>query len=243
MTAETPRIALITGANKGIGFEIARQFGAQGMTVLIGARDSSRGQAAVERLQAEGATAHVVPIDVTETASITAAARTIEAEWGRLDILVNNAGILLDTVAPSQLDHATFERTYATNVYGVFAVTQAMLPLLRLSKSARIVNMSSGLGSLTWTSDQTHQWSQIILAAYNSSKAAVNALTVQFANELRATSIKVNSADPGYCATDLNGFTGPRSAAQGAQTAVRLATLPADGPTGGFFNDDGLAPW
>ena len=237
------KIALITGANKGIGKEIARQLGAQGMTVLIGARDLGRGEEAATELKAGGADAHPVRLDVTDAASIETAARQIESEYGRLDILVNNAGIALDGGPASALDVDTLRRTYETNVFGVFSVTKAFLPLLRKSEAGRIVNHSSGLGSLTQNSDPDWGFAGVKPLAYNSSKAALNMLTVIFAAELKDTPIKVNAADPGYTATDLNQNSGPRTVEQGATAAVRLATLPADGPTGGYFDEDGVVPW
>ena len=239
----TTGIALITGANKGIGLEIARQLGTQGITVLIGARDEKRGSVAAEKLQAENIDAHAVQLDVTNQQSIDAAAKYIESKFGKLDILVNNAGIAIDNAPPSQLDMEILRRTYETNFFGVFAVTKAMLPLLRKAQAGRIVNMSSGVGSLTQNSDPNYEFASVKMLAYNSSKTALNALTVQFAYELKDTPIKVNSADPGYVATDLNNNTGPRTVQQGASTPVRLATLPADGPTGSFFDDNGVVPW
>ncbi len=239
----TTGIALITGANKGIGLEIARQLGAQGITVLIGARDQKRGSEAAEKLQAENIDAHAVQLDVTNQQSIDAAAKHIESEFGRLDILVNNAGIAIDNAPPSQLDMEILRRTYDTNFFGVFAVTKAMFPLLHKSQAGRIVNISSGLGSLTQNSDPNYEYAQIKYLAYNSSKTALNAMTVQFAHELKDTPIKVNSADPGYVATDINNNNGTRTVQQGASTPVRLATLPADGPTGSFFDDNGVVPW
>ena len=236
------KIALITGANKGIGKEIARQLGAQGMTVLIGARDQERGEAAAADLKANGTDAHAVRLDVTDATSIEAAARQIESEYGRLDVLVNNAGIALDG-GPGGVDVDMLRRTYETNVFGVFAVTKAMTPLLKMSGAGRIVNMSSGLGSLTQNSDPNWMFAGVKPLAYNSSKAALNMLTVIFAAELRDTPIKVNAADPGYTATDLNQNRGTRTVSQGATAAVRLATLPADGPTGGYFDEDGPVPW
>ncbi|HEY9783374.1 MAG TPA: SDR family oxidoreductase [Leptolyngbyaceae cyanobacterium] len=239
----TTGIALITGANKGIGLEIARQLGTQGITVLIGARDEKRGSVAAEKLQAENIDAHAVQLDVTNQQSIDAAAKHIQSEFGKLDILVNNAGIAIDNAPPSQLDMEILRRTYETNFFGVFAVTKAMLPLLHKSQAGRIVNISSGLGSLTQNSDPNYEYAQIKYLAYNSSKTALNAMTVQFAHELKDTPIKVNSADPGYVATDINNNNGPRTVQQGASTPVRLATLPADGPTGSFFDDNGVVPW
>ena len=203
------KIALITGANKGIGKEIARQLGAQGLTVLLGARDLGRGEEAASELKANGAQAHAVQLDVTDEASIAEAARRIEQEFGGLDVLVNNAGIALDRVPPSQIDLDTLRRTYETNVFGVIAVTQAMLPMLKKSDAGRIVNLSSGLGSLAQNSDPNWEYAGIKPLAYNSSKAALNMVTVDFAAELKDTPIKVNSADPGYTATDLNAHSGP----------------------------------
>lgn len=237
------KVALITGANKGIGFEIARQLGKQGITVLIGARDATRGEEATRQLQEERIDARFIQLDVTDPQTIDAAAQTIEQQFGKLDILINNAAIAQDRTPPSQLDIDTLRRTYETNVFGVFAVTRALLPLVKKAAAGRIVNMSSGLGSLTLTSDPDGHYAQVNFLAYTSSKSALNALTVQFANELRNTPIKVNAADPGYVATDLNQHRGPRTVEQGATTPVRLALLPEDGPTGGYFNDDGVVPW
>ena len=237
------KIALITGANKGIGKEIARQLGAQGLTVLLGARDAGRGTEAAEELRKEGIDAHALQLDVTDEASIADAAKSIEGDHGRLDVLVNNAGIALDRVPASEIDLDTLRRTYETNVFGVFAVTQAMLPLLKKSEAGRIVNMSSGLGSLTQNSDPNWGFAGVKPLAYNSSKAALNMITVIFAAELKDTAVKVNAADPGFTATDLNQHRGTRTVAQGATAAVRLATLPPDGPTGGYFDEDGIVPW
>ncbi|HLQ29052.1 MAG TPA: SDR family oxidoreductase [Ktedonobacteraceae bacterium] len=240
------KVALITGANKGIGFETARQLGEQGVIVLAGARDRTRGDEAARALQAEGIEASAVHLDVTDQATIEAAASYIDETYGRLDIVVNNAGISLPEgrVVPSVLNIEVFRKMYDTNVFGVFAVTKAMLPLLRRSEAGRIVNMASSMGSLSLNSNPDSVYAQMPpLLGYNSSKTAVNAITVFFANELRNTSIKVNSADPGYCATDLNNHSGWRTPQQGAQVVVRLATLPADGPTGGFFDENGAVPW
>ncbi|MGC9665237.1 SDR family oxidoreductase [Planosporangium sp. 12N6] len=239
-----PRIALVSGANKGIGYEIARGLGRAGVTVLVGARDPGTGTVAAENLAAEGAVAVPLELDVTDPVSVAAAAARIERDYGRLDILVNNAGILLEHGRkPSQTPVELLARTYATNVYGVVALTNALLPLIRRAPAGRIVNMSSGLGSLALTSDPRHPYGQAPLLAYNSSKSALNAVTVSYANELRDTPVKVNAADPGYCATDMNGHSGPRTPTQGAVAAIRLATLPDDGPTGGFFDEDGVQPW
>ena len=236
-------VALITGANKGIGLEIARQLGAQGIVVLIGARDKGRGGEAARELQSQGIDARPIALDVTNQTSIDQAAAEIEATFGKLDILVNNAGIALDSVPPSQLALETIRQTFETNFFGFFSVTKAMLPLLKKAPAARIVNMASGLGSLTQTSDPEWPYFRVNLLAYNSSKTAINALTVQFANELRDTPIKVNSADPGYVATDLNSHRGHRTVAQGATAPVRLALLGEDGPTASFFDENGVVAW
>jgi NAD(P)-dependent dehydrogenase (short-subunit alcohol dehydrogenase family) len=239
-----PKVALVTGANKGIGYEIARGLGAAGVTVLVGARDAARGEEAAEKLAAEGYTAVPVVLDVTDPLSVSAAAARVEREYGRLDILVNNAGILIERgQRPSQVPVEALARTFATNVYAIVALTNALLPLIRRSAAGRIVNLSSGLGSLALTSDPDGPFAAFPLLAYNASKSALNSVTVSYANELRDTGIKVNAADPGYCATDLNGHAGPRTPAQGAISAVRLATLPDDGPTAGFFSEDGTEPW
>src|SRR5216684_1286768 len=243
---DSKKIALITGANKGIGFEIARQLGAQGINVLVGTRDRARGEEAVKRLQSEGVEASAVHLDVTDQVMIDAAASYIDETYGKLDVLVNNAGISLrdGRVPPSELAVEVFRATYETNVFGVFAVTKAMLPLLRRSDAGRIVNMSSPMGSLTLNSDPHSFYAQMPpFLAYNSSKTAVNAITVFFANELRQTNIKVNSVSPGYVATDLNDHNGFLTPQQGATLPVTFATLPADGPTGGFFEADGGVPW
>ncbi len=242
-TQNSNKVALVTGANKGIGREIARQLGKKGITVIVGARDKSRGNEAVDALKTDGVDARFVELDVTNNQTIAAAAKQIEKEFGHLDILVNNAAVAIDNAPPSQVEMDRIRKTYDTNVFGVIAVTQAMLPLIKKSAAGRIVNMSSGLGSLTAASDPSSPFAAFNLLAYNSSKSALNAVTVTFANELRATGIKVNAADPGYVATDLNNHSGPRSVEQGAAEPVRLATLGADGPTAGYFNDEGRVAW
>jgi NAD(P)-dependent dehydrogenase (short-subunit alcohol dehydrogenase family) len=241
----TDRIALVTGANKGIGFEIARQLGRRGMAVYVGARDRGRGIAAAEELQGEGLAARFIEIDVLREDTIRATAATIEATHGRLDVLVNNAGIadLRGDGPPSRADLDAVRRTLLTNFVGAAAVAQAMLPLLRRSLAGRIVNVSSGLGSLAKNGDPgwEHAWAKFL--GYNASKAALNMLTVQLAFELKDTPIKVNSADPGYTATDLNDHRGTRTVEQGAAEVVRLALLGTGGPTGGYFSSAGPLPW
>jgi NAD(P)-dependent dehydrogenase (short-subunit alcohol dehydrogenase family) len=237
------RVAVVTGANKGIGLEIARQLAREGMRVFIGARDEERGRAAAEKLRAEGLDAEALRLDVTDDASVAAAAARIARDPGRLDVLVNNAGIAIDDGPPSRVSLDVVRRTYETNVFGVVRTTQAFLPLLRRSDAGRIVNLSSSLGSLAKNTDPAWDFARVKFLAYNSSKTALNAMTVQFAWELRDTPVKVNAADPGYVATDMNRHQGVRSVEQGAATPVRLATLPADGPTGRFFDDAGEVPW
>lgn len=243
---QAKKIALITGANKGIGFEIARQLGTQGIIILAGTRDRIRGNAAVKTLQSAGIEALFVHLDVTDQTTIESAAAFISDTYGKLDILVNNAGISLGEghVPPSELSIEIYRAMYETNVFGVFAVTKAMLPLLRRSAAGRIVNMSSTMGSLSLNSDPNSIYGQMPpLLAYNSSKTAVNAITVFFANELRHTNIKVNAVSPGYVATDLNNHTGFLTPEQGAKIPVTFATLSDDGPTGGFFDENGAISW
>jgi NAD(P)-dependent dehydrogenase (short-subunit alcohol dehydrogenase family) len=236
-------IALISGANKGIGYEVARGLGAKKITVLVGARDEARGQAAVAKLKAEGADARFVKLDVTDRETIRRAAEWIEKQFGRLDILVNNAGIAEWGAKPSGVDLAKVREVYETNFFGPVALIQGLLPLLRKSKHGRIVNVSSSLGSLTLSSDLNSPFADFLALGYNTSKSALNSMTIQFAKELKDTPIKVNAICPGYCATDINGNSGPRSAAQGAVAAIQYATIGADGPTGGYFNDEGSVPW
>ncbi|NQX46048.1 SDR family oxidoreductase [Paenibacillus tritici] len=239
-----PTTVLITGANKGIGYETARQLGALGHRILIGSRDEQRGSEAAAALAQESIDAHFIHIDLQDQDSIAAAAQTIARDYSGLDVLINNAGISLGGgTAPSQLPMSDLRATFETNFFGTLSVTRAMLPLLLQSPAGRIVNMSSGLGSLSFNSDPGHEHAEFNLLAYNSSKAAVNMTTITFAKEFKDTPLKINSGDPGFTATDLNGFTGLRTVEQGAGIAVRLATLDADGPTGGFFDENGEVPW
>jgi NAD(P)-dependent dehydrogenase (short-subunit alcohol dehydrogenase family) len=228
----TTTIALITGANKGIGLETARQLGARGITVLAGARDEERGIAAERALREDGVDARFVRLDVTDAKSVAQAAEWIEQEYGRLDILVNNAAIARGG-PPSQTDLDSMREVYETNVFGVVMVTNAMLPLLRRSPAGRIVNVSSEVGSIGSMTDPASPLAQMPAGlAYPSSKSALNMITAMYAKELRDTPIKVNAANPGYTATDLNRNSGFRSVAEGAEPTVHLATLPADAPTG-----------
>jgi NAD(P)-dependent dehydrogenase (short-subunit alcohol dehydrogenase family) len=244
MSVLNPRVALITGANKGIGFEIARQVGEAGARVLLGARDATLGEVAAATLKAEGIDVRFIHIDLSKLATIQEAAATIDAGHGRLDVLVNNAGIADRADGPpSKTNMDAVRRILDTNFFGTLAVTQAMLPLLRKSPSARIVNISSALGSLALSGDPASEFAQYKFLGYSASKAAVNMLTVQLAAELKDTGIKVNSADPGFTATDLNRHRGYQTIPQGAAAAIRLALLPDDAPTGGFFNASQPEPW
>ncbi|QES39621.1 dehydrogenase [Streptomyces venezuelae] len=238
------KIALVTGANKGIGQETARQLGERGAVVLVGARDEVRGKQASAVLADRGITAVPLRVDVCDAACVAEAAALIERRYGRLDILVNNAGIAgRFTGAPSQAAAGDLREVYETNVFGVVTVTNAMLPLLRRSPAGRIVNMSSHLGSLALNADPASPMAHVNMLAYQSSKTALNALTLAYAKELRDTPIKVNAAHPGVVATDINGHRGQRTPAQGAVIAVRLALLDAAGPTGASLSEDGPVPW
>ncbi len=235
--------ALVTGANKGLGYETARRLAELGWTVLIGARDLERGKDAVARLREGRADAHLINLDVRDAASIAAAARDVDQRFGRLDVLVNNAGIGGGQL-PSRQDLTAMRSLFETNVFGTIAVTQAFLPLLERSPAARIVNVSTTLASLSLAADPSHRitvWNELF--GYTASKAVINSFTVRLAHELRPKRIKVNSACPGYVATDFNQHRGVRTVEQGAEIIVRLATLPEDGPTAGFFDDSGAVAW
>ncbi|MEC3958843.1 SDR family NAD(P)-dependent oxidoreductase [Nocardia sp. CDC153] len=236
-------IALVTGANKGIGYEIAAGLGALGWRIGVGARDRDRRDTAVEKLRAAGVDAFGVPLDVTDDESVSAAAELIAEQAGGLDVLVNNAAITGGTPqTPTTVDPATVRAAVETNVIGVIRVTNAMLPMLRASAAPRIVNLSSSVGSLSLQTAPGLDTGPIS-AAYSPSKTFLNAVTIQYAKELRDTNILINCGCPGYTATDLNGFQGVRTPQQGAAIAIRLATLPDDGPTGEFFDDAGAVPW
>lgn len=243
MNDDNKKIALVTGGNQGIGFEICRQLGQAGVRVLVGARNAERGGEAARLLNAEGGDAACIRMDVTDASQVSAAAEDIARSCGRLDILVNNAGVLLPESRPGESDAELVRQVYETNVFGVVRVTQAMLPLLRKSAGGRIVNLSSSLASLRLHGDPSFELGSFLMLGYNSSKTAVNALTVMWAKDLAEDGIKVNAADPGYCATAMTGYASSRFAAEGAREPVRLALLPDDGPSGGFFGDEGPIPW
>lgn len=242
--ADGTSIALVTGANKGIGLEIVRQLARAGVSVILGARHADKGTAAVRDLAAEGLEARTVRIDVTDPGSIGAAAERILADHGRLDILVNNAGIVDKADGPpTGAAPEAVRRIMETNFIGVLAVTQAMLPLLRKSGAGRIVNLSSALGSLTQNGDPDSPYYASRLIGYNASKAALNMLTVQLCEELRGTPIVVNSVSPGYVRTDLTGHGGFLTAEEGARLPVEYALLGTDAVSGRFVQANGESPW
>ncbi|CAF0747267.1 unnamed protein product [Adineta ricciae] len=233
-TTDKRRLALITGANKGIGFQVARQLATKGIHVLLGSRDETRGNQAVEQLVAENLPVSLIQIDVTDQSSIAAAVEEVTNKYGYLDILINNSGVYGNEPRPSALTLDTIRQNFEVNFFGAFAVTRAFLPLLRKSSSGRIVNVSSGLGSFYFhETNQPHYYH----LAYSASKASLNMLTIQLAQELEKTNIKVNSCTPGLTATDLTGFKG-HSVEIGAKSSVFLATLPDDGPSGKYFDEN-----
>jgi NAD(P)-dependent dehydrogenase (short-subunit alcohol dehydrogenase family) len=244
MTDNSSRIALVTGANKGIGYEIARQLAGAGVTVLLGARDAGRGRSAAGELAAQGLDVSFIQIDVCDAGSVAAAAGEIEARHGRLDILVNNAGIADYTDgAPGKASLEAVRRELETNFIGALAVTQAMLPLLRRAEAGRIVNMTSSLGSLTLNGDPSWPFYDVRLIGYNASKAALNMLTIQLNAELGDTGITAVSACPGLVATDLSGHRGDRTPAEAAVFPVRMALLQGHDPEGAYQGEDGEIPW
>jgi NAD(P)-dependent dehydrogenase (short-subunit alcohol dehydrogenase family) len=235
------KIALITGANKGIGLETARQLAGLGYTVLVGARKEAEGQAAAASI---GAPAQYLRIDMSDPETFRAAAAWIAEKFGRLDVLVNNAGIGLDKgMKPSETPIQLIRQSFETNVFALVELTQTLLPLLRKSDAGRIVNVSSVLGSLNLNADLNAQLGDWRSFGYNGSKAAVNMFTAALAYELKDTTVKVNSAHPGWVKTELGGDGAPLEMADGAKTSVRLATLGPDGPTGGFFHMNDPLPW
>ena len=239
------KIALITGANKGIGLETARQLGQKDITVLIGARDLPKGEAAAGQLRQEGIDARALEIDVTQPASVRKAVAQVERDFGRLDILVNNAGVLIDDgkkkVSEQTLE--TWRQTFDANLFGLIDTTQAFLPLLRKSEAGRIVNVSSILGSIHYHATPGSPVYDFKVPAYNVSKSAVNAYTVQLAYELKDTKIKVNAAHPGWVKTELGGEGATMEIPDGAKTSVALATVGEDGPNGTYVHMDETLPW
>lgn len=240
---ETKQTALVTGANKGIGYETARQLAQRGFVVWLACRDEGRGVAAAKELAKDG-DVRFVRLDVTDAESVSAAARRLERETGALDVLVNNAGIAVDDDSlPSTVTLDAIQRVFDVNFYGVLRVTQAFLPLVRKAKAGRIVNVSSTMGSATVVSMPDSPLAQFPAFAYASSKTALSAITAWLALELAGTPIKVNSICPGYNATDLNHNRGTLHPSEGAKVAVRAATLGPDGPSGTFFDANGAVGW
>jgi NAD(P)-dependent dehydrogenase (short-subunit alcohol dehydrogenase family) len=241
------KVALITGANKGLGLETGRQLGKLGYTVLLGSRDALKGEVAARVLREEGLSVRVVKLDVGKQSDIDAAAAMIESEFGKLDVLVNNAGVMIEKGwtknTTSETTVENLRATFETNLFAVWAVTKAMLPLLKNSDAGRIVNVSSILGSVSLQGTKGSPTYSTKLFAYNASKAALNVLTISLAHELRGTKIKVNSAHPGWVKTDLGGSAAPMNVVDGAKTEVDLATLGEDGPTGGFFHAGKEIAW
>jgi NAD(P)-dependent dehydrogenase (short-subunit alcohol dehydrogenase family) len=244
--ANEKKIALITGANKGLGFEMARQLAKTGTTVVVGARDSQKGEAAAEKLRGEGYDAQFLKLDVNKNEDHAAAAEWLQKKFGRLDILINNAGISAEELGSGTTSKTTADvlhRTFETNFFAPVALTQTLLPLLQKSEAGRIVNMSSILGSQTLHADPKSPIYGFKALAYDASKAALNSFTIHLAYELKDTKIKVNSAHPGWVKTDMGTDAAPMEIPEGGKTGVALASLGEDGPTGGFFHLGETLPW
>ena len=246
--AETKKVALITGANKGIGFETAKQLGEQRIIVVVAARDQQKADDAAQKLKAAGIDAYPVVLEITRSSDFPKVYDFLDKTFGKLDILINNAGVseggddwaanTAATVTQKQL-----RDVFDTNFFGLIELTQMLLPLVRKSPAGRIVNLSSILGSLTLHADPTSPIYASKMVAYNSSKAALNAYTIHLAAALKDTPVKVNAAHPGWVKTDMGTSAAPMEIPDGAKTSVLLATLPADGPTGGYFHMDQKLPW
>jgi NAD(P)-dependent dehydrogenase (short-subunit alcohol dehydrogenase family) len=244
--SKAKRVALISGANKGIGFETARQLGQKGITVILGSRDLAKGEAAAAQLKKEGIDARAVKLDVVNPSDVKAVADTIERDYGHLDILVNNAGIMLEAIGgnnTSTVSDEILRKTFDTNFFAAIAVTRAFLPLLKKSDAGRIVNVSSILGSLALHATEGSPIYEAKALAYDASKAALNSFTIHLAHELKGTKIKVNSAHPGWVKTDMGTDAAPMEIVDGAKTEVELATLGPDGPTGGYFHMGQAITW
>lgn len=238
------KFALVTGGNKGIGKEIVRELAARGYAVYLGARNTQRGQDAALDVAREGGDVRFVKLDLADSETIRAAAEKLGREAGKLDVLVNNAGVALEREPPGTANVALVKETFQTNYFGLVEVTQAFLPLLRASGTRVILNVTSGLGSITKHADPAWEFGNYLLLGYNSSKAAVNMFTVLLAKELKDEGFKVNAASPGFTATDLNRFRGQETAAEAAAYLVQYALLEESGPTAGFFvKGEGTSPW
>ena len=244
--ANAKKVALITGANKGLGLEMARQLGQAGVTVVMGARDPEKGEAAAEKLRSAGLDAQFLKLDVTNPKDQAAAADFLDKKFGHLDILINNAGITTDGMDDPKVSATTddaLQRTFSTNFFAPVALTRTLLPLLRKSDAGRIVNMSSILGSQTLHADPASPIYNFKSLSYDASKAALNSFTIHLAYELKDTKIKVNSAHPGWVKTDMGTDAAPMEIPEGGKTGVALALLGADGPTGGYFHLGKPLPW
>jgi NAD(P)-dependent dehydrogenase (short-subunit alcohol dehydrogenase family) len=244
--ANTKKVALITGANKGLGFEMARQLGQADVKVVLAARNPQKGGAAAQKLEREGLDVEFLKLEVTDKNDHLAASRYLEEKFGRLDILINNAGIAADVMGGGKVSTTTedaIRRTFETNFFAPVALTQVLLPLLKKSDEGRIVNMSSILGSQTLHADMKSPIYDFKSLAYDASKAALNSFTIHLAHELKDTKVKVNSAHPGWVKTDLGTDAAPMEIPEGAKTGVQLALLGEDGPTGGFFHLGKTLPW
>ena len=240
------KVALITGANRGIGLETARQLGKLGVTVLVGARELTKGEAAVAELKKDGVDARAVKLDVVDRADHAAVAKLIEKQFGRLDILVNNAAVNLDKGhghETSTVPRVALKETFETNFFAVVELTQTLLPLIRMSDAGRIVNVSSSQGSLTMLAEKNSVVYAQKTFAYDASKTALNSFTIHLAHELRGTKIKVNALHPGWVKTEMGGQNADLELADGAKTSVRLAMLGGDGPSGGYFHLDEALAW
>jgi NAD(P)-dependent dehydrogenase (short-subunit alcohol dehydrogenase family) len=242
------RVALITGANRGIGLQTAKDLCPDGVLLLLGVRDLAKGEAAAERIRREAFEAEAVHLDVIDPGTHGEVYDFIDRVFGRLDILVNNAGVCLENPIasgsdPSTLSLETLRKTFETNFFGTVALTQKLLPLIRRSQAGRIVNVSSFMGSLTPHSDPASPIYHSNVFAYDASKAALNSFTIHLAYELRNTPVKVNSAHPGWVKTEMGGEHADLEVSEGGKTSAWLATLPEDGPTGGFFHVGQLLPW
>lgn len=245
--ATEKKIAFITGGNRGIGLETARQLGKQDVKVVIGSRDAEKGKTAAEKLRAEGADVESIRFDITKAADYQEAYNYFDKNFGRLDILINNAGVSKETIGgpnnTSSVSQAILRETFDTNFFGTIQLTQVLLPLIKKSPEGRIVNLSSILGSLTLHADPNSPIYAAKILAYDASKSALNAFSIHLAHELQGTKVKVNSAHPGWVKTEMGTDAAPMEIPDGAKTSVQLALLPADGPTGGFFHMGEVLPW